>query len=63
MPRQPIKPTLIVSLGGVVREEEGAADDKGVAIAAVRAAEDLRKVLLLMFIRSIKKYKLLRSQR
>jgi hypothetical protein len=63
MLRQPISPTLIVSPGGVAREEEDATEDKGAAIPAVSAAEDLIKVLLLMFMMSIKKYRLLKSQR
>jgi hypothetical protein len=54
MLRQPINPTLIVSLGGVAREEESAMEDRGAAIPAVRAAEDLIKVLLLMFMMSKK---------
>jgi hypothetical protein len=51
-----------VSLGGVAREDEVVIADKGAAIPAVRTAEDLIKVLLLMFMMS-KKYKLLKSQR
>jgi hypothetical protein len=57
-----------VSLGGVAREDEDATEDKGTAIPgaaipAVNAAEDLIKVLLLMFMMSIKKYRLLKLQR
>jgi hypothetical protein len=54
MLRQPINPTLIVSLGCVAREEENSMEDRGTTIPAVRAAEDLIKVLLLMFMISKK---------
>jgi hypothetical protein len=57
--RQPISPTLIVSPGGIAREDEDVMEDKGDAVAgtaipAVRAADDLIKVLLLMSMMSKK---------
>jgi hypothetical protein len=51
MPRQPISPTLIVSLGGVADEmidDESALANDGIAIPAVSAAVDLINDLLLM---------------